>query len=243
MKAVHAQPMILEVIVQTVEDARAAARGGADRLEVVRDIASGGLTPSIELVRAIAAETPLPLRVMVRENAGFEARAGEVGTMRAAVEELGAAGVDGIVIGFAARGVPALDTLAAVLDTTAMRATFHRAFDSLVDPLGSLDAIARIPQIDRILTNGGDGPPAARADRLRALVDRAGDRLTIVAGGGVDEETLAYFARSGCVSEVHAGRAARDGRDPNARVSADRVSRLRDLSNQRTRTRTLNLEP
>ncbi len=88
MKAVHAPiPMILEVIVQTVEDARAAARGGADRLEVVRDIASGGLTPSIELVRAIAAETPLPLRVMVRENAGFEARAGEVRTMRAAVEE------------------------------------------------------------------------------------------------------------------------------------------------------------
>ena len=56
---------------QTVADAREAARGGADRLEVVRDLESGGLTPPLALVAAIAAETALPLRVMVRENAGF----------------------------------------------------------------------------------------------------------------------------------------------------------------------------
>ena len=57
---------------QSVADARAAAQGGANRLEVVRAIRDGGLTPALSLVEAIAAETALPLRVMVRENPGFE---------------------------------------------------------------------------------------------------------------------------------------------------------------------------
>ena len=58
-------PLLLEIIVQTVDDARAAEAGGADRLEVVRDINQDGLTPSLGVVRAIQEATRLPLRVMV----------------------------------------------------------------------------------------------------------------------------------------------------------------------------------
>jgi hypothetical protein len=65
------KPILLEVIVQTVDDARAAEAGGADRLEVVRDINRDGLTPSIDVLRSIRAATRLPLRVMVRESATF----------------------------------------------------------------------------------------------------------------------------------------------------------------------------
>jgi copper homeostasis protein len=67
--------MLLEVIVLSVDDARTATEGGADRLEVVRDIRQGGLTPPLALVRAIQRETHLPLRVMVRENAGYDTEA------------------------------------------------------------------------------------------------------------------------------------------------------------------------
>src|SRR5438105_1821049 len=65
-------PVLLEVIVQSVEDARAAARGGADRLEVVRAIRDGGLTPPVALVRAIAAAVALPLRVMIVAGGGVD---------------------------------------------------------------------------------------------------------------------------------------------------------------------------
>jgi copper homeostasis protein len=75
-------PPLVEVIVQTVEDAREATRGGARRLEVVRDIRSGGLTPPVSLVRAIAAETPLPLRVILRENDGYGTDARELPALR-----------------------------------------------------------------------------------------------------------------------------------------------------------------
>ena len=64
-------PLLLEVIVQSVEDALAAEAGGADRLEVVREIERDGLSPSLDLVRAISSATRVPLRVMVRESNTF----------------------------------------------------------------------------------------------------------------------------------------------------------------------------
>ena len=62
---------ILEVIACSVADAVEAEKGGANRLEVVSDLDRGGLTPAVELVRAIQDAVNLPLRVMVRESDGF----------------------------------------------------------------------------------------------------------------------------------------------------------------------------
>jgi copper homeostasis protein len=226
--------MLLEVIVQTVEDARAAEEGGADRLEVLRAIRDGGLTPPLALVRAIAGSTRLPLRVMVRENAGYTMHPSELPALRRAAAEFAAERVDGIVIGFARDGEAALDDLASVLDEApGLRVTFHRAFDSLADPLRAIDALVGLPQVDKILTSGGDGPPAARCARLKEYVARAGANLTIVAGSGVDEEAVALFAREACVHDVHVGRAARERNDQDAPVSVARVRRLRDLASGR----------
>src|SRR5207248_5942002 len=88
--------LLLEVIVQTLADAREAASGGADRLEVVRAIRDGGLTPLVSLVRSIAAEMPLPLRVMVRENAGYATHDAELPVLRRAAAEFAAVGADGL---------------------------------------------------------------------------------------------------------------------------------------------------
>ncbi len=223
--------LLLEVIVVSVADARAAADGGADRLEVVRGIHVGGLTPPAALVRAIAAETALPLRVMVRENGGYSTDPREIASMRRAALEMADVGVDGLVVGFAADGEAVLDHTAAVLEVVpALRVTFHRAFDQVRDPLATIDRLRSIPQIDSILTDGGRGTPAERCGRLRRYVESAGSAVTIVAGGGVDDEAVAWFARHGCVRAAHVGRAARDGGRQEAPVSAERVRRLRELA-------------
>jgi copper homeostasis protein len=223
--------LLLEVIVQSVADAEAATAGGADRLEVVRAIADGGLSPARDLVAAIAAATPLPLRVMVRDAPGFIATAETIARLTHEVQYLSGLGVDGVVIGYARDGVPDLDAVEAILrHQPALPATFHRAFDTLVDPLSAIDAIAALPQIDRILTSGGDCSPAVRCARLQACARRAGERLRILAGGGVDARFLELLAQVGCVQEAHVGRAAREGDDPGAPVSAARVRQLRALA-------------
>jgi len=221
---------LLEVIVQSVADAREAARGGADRLEVVRAIHVGGLTPPLQLVRDIAAEVSLPLRVIVRENAGYSTDASEHPTLRRAAEAFAGAGVDGLVVGFARAGQLQLDDLADVLHSAPdANVTFHRAFDQLTDPRCAIDALAGVPRVDRILTSGGDGTAATRCERLRAYQARAGARLTIIAGGNLDDVMLVELVRTASVREVHVGRAAREGADPGAAVSAARVERLRDI--------------
>ena len=223
--------MLLEVIVSTVADAREAARGGADRLEVVRDIAQGGLTPPLDLVRAIAAETTLPLRVMIRENGGFETNRGELNAMRRAASAFVDIGVDGLVLGFACDGQPLVGQLCEIIDAVPeARATYHRAFDTLTDQVDAIEQLSAIPQIDRILTDGGDGSPAERCNRLRRLSAAAGDRMTIIAGSNVDVQMLSMIAATGCVREVHVGRAARPGHNRDAAVSADVVRKLRQLA-------------
>lgn len=224
--------LLLEVIVQSVADARAAADGGADRLEVVRAIREGGLTPLLSVVRAIAAATPLPLRVMVRGNAGYEMAPDELPALRRAAEEFAAAGVDGLVIGFARSGEAVLEDVERVLAAApGVRVTFHRAFDALRDPLGTIPALTSLRNIDHILTSGGEGSAEARCERLTQYVRRAGPGLAIIAGGGVDEAALSLFARQGCVREVHVGRAARDGGDADGPVSAARVRQLKAIAN------------
>jgi copper homeostasis protein len=224
-------PILLEVIVQTVADARAAADGGADRLEVVRAIRDGGLTPAPSLVEAIATATSLPLRVMIRENAGYESSPVERRLLQQAASDIASIGVHGLVAGFARGGDLLLDDLSVVLDAAPrVPVTFHRAFDTLADPGGAVDVLGQIQAIDRILTSGGDGTARERCARLRELSARAAGRLVIVAGGGVDEAAFAMFARDGCVREIHVGRAARDGIDPDGPVAAARVRRLRGLA-------------
>jgi copper homeostasis protein len=221
----------IEVIVQTVDDARAAEDGGADRLEVVRAIDAGGLTPALSVVDAIKDATSLPLRVMVRENAGFETSGAEIAMMRAAAGEFGKLGVDGLVVGFAKSGELSLAEFAAVVEAApGVPITFHRAFDSLANPLAAIDILASHQRIDRILTSGGDGLAAERCSHLREYVARAGSRLTIIAGGGVDVEMFRVLVGQRRVTEIHVGRIAREERNAEGSVSAARVRRLREIA-------------
>jgi len=222
--------MVLEVIVQSLDDARAALEGGADRLEVVRAIEDGGLTPPLELVHEIAAHVGLPLRVMVRENAGFRIDDGELDRLRSAAYAFESAGVHGIVLGFADPGGVRMEEVMSVLaEAPRVAVTFHRAFDTLLEPDAAIPVVAACPQVDRILTSGGNGSAEDRCARLHRYSMAAAGRLHIVAGGGVDEDSIRAFARTQCVQEVHVGRAARADSHPSSAVSARRVAALRKL--------------
>ncbi len=224
-----ARGLFLEVIVCSVSDAVEAARGGADRLEVARAMEQSGLTPPIGLVREIQRAVRLPLRVMVRERDDFLCdRPGEFDRLCQAAGELDALGVDGIVVGFARDGAIDESSLARLLASAPhVRATFHRAFDAAADPLAALDALKRHPQVDRVLTAGGEGPWHERCPRLATLAARAHPRITVLPGGGVDAAAIERIARTALLTEAHVGRAARVAPDSTAPVSSDAVRALR----------------
>ena len=151
--------MLLEVIVQSVADAEEAEAGGADRLEVVREIERDGLTPPLDLVRSIVDATSLPLRVMVRESDGFGITGPrELIALQRAFADLADLGVHGAVVGFARDGALDLD-LIAVGSGRRTRPAGHAAPGVRFgpDPEAAIDAALGFPQIDRILTSGGSG--------------------------------------------------------------------------------------
>lgn len=220
--------MILEVIACSVSDAIEAQKGGASRLELVRDLDRGGLTPSIDLVREIKNAVDLPLRVMVRESDGFttssEREVERLGEIAAELSELG---VDGLVIGFLKGDRIDFDLTARVLACApALKATFHHAFEAAGDQLQALRDIKTLSQVDRILSSGGAGEWEARMQRLDDYSRRAAPEIKIIAGGGIAGDEIAGLRRSTRIREFHVGRAARRGFSIEDDVAAELVHKL-----------------
>jgi copper homeostasis protein len=95
---------VLEIAVDTFEDAVAAVEAGADRLELVSDLAMQGLTPPEELVRAVCravgGAAGVPVVAMVRPRPGdFEYSYAEMDMAVRQVERVTAAGAAGVVFG------------------------------------------------------------------------------------------------------------------------------------------------
>jgi copper homeostasis protein len=219
--------LLLEVIVCSVDDALAAAEGGAGRLEIVRDLQLGGLTPDLATVRDIVSAVRIPVRAMVRETQVFEVTdAAQVERLFDAAAAFADAGVEGLVLGFLRNGMPDLNLTSSVIAAASLPATFHRAFDEVLDPFVALDSLKTCVGVDRVLTSAGGGSWSDRAKLLARYATRAAPEIAVLPGGEVDESALRELVRVDGVAEAHAGRAARRPPTHGGRVDAERVRAL-----------------
>lgn len=60
--------MKLEIIATSLNDAKKIALGGADRIELVKNIHEGGLTPDIALIKEVCSNVEIPVYVMLRPH-------------------------------------------------------------------------------------------------------------------------------------------------------------------------------
>jgi copper homeostasis protein len=209
---------LFEVIVLDALDACNAQAGGADRVELVRDIALGGLTPSVEVFRSVRAATDLPIRVMLRSQDGYLADE-RVYEDALALRE---AGAEEFVFGFLASGAVDVPAIEGVLDAIGPCGwTFHRAIDHAADRDAAWAALANLSNVDTVLTSGGPGGHAR-------LIAESGRAPRVMAGGGLREEHLPAL-KAGGITAFHAGTAVRPSwRDP---VDVALVARWRDRLN------------
>jgi copper homeostasis protein len=84
------------------------------------------------------------------------------------------------------------------------QATFHRAFDESGDLAAALEDIILIGA-HRILTSGGVDAALEGASTLRSLIQQAGNRITILPGGGLHAGNIAEVARVTGARELHTG--------------------------------------
>ncbi|HWU08034.1 MAG TPA: copper homeostasis protein CutC [Streptomyces sp.] len=204
---------LLEVIALDAEDAVAAQAGGADRLELVTDMAADGLTPSVTAFAEIRAAVDIPLRVMLRLADGFAA-----GDIRALVEKthaMRAAGAEEFVLGFLDQDghvdLVAVERLVAELNGCPW--TFHRAIDRAADRDVLRKHLADLPGLDTYLTAGSPDGVDAGMDTLVAEAGHAdlpGYEPQIMAGGGLRLDHLPRLRAAG-IEAFHIGGMARPG--------------------------------
>ena len=220
---------LLEEIACTVDEAVAAELGGADRIELVRDLARGGLTPAIDLASAVVDAVRIPVRVMIREEEPFVVSGpAVVEALCEAARAIGRLRVDGLVMGFLDdRGSVDEGLVGRVLrEAPTVKVTFHRAFEHVADPVDAFAALARWPQIDRVLVNGGSGDTADRLAALRRLAALAHSGIGVLSAVGSDRDLLAAVCATPELREAHVGRAARDPETVDSPVSAAKVRQL-----------------
>ncbi|MGL5317905.1 MAG: copper homeostasis protein CutC [Bacteroidales bacterium] len=195
----------LEICVYSYESAMNAQQAGADRVELCAGLPEGGTTPSYGMIRKVCKDLLIPVHVIIRPRGGdFCYSADELEIMCediAIARELGAAGV---VIGVLDQhgNVDKVAMKKLMEASEGLSVTFHRAFDMCVDAFEALEDIIALG-CQRILTSGQENNASLGGMLLRDLVKRAGERIIIMPGCGINPGNITQIAEDTNASEFH----------------------------------------
>lgn len=197
--------MTIEVCIDSVASAINAARGGAERVELCDNLFEGGTTPSAGMIEVVRKHIDIGLQVMLRPRGGdFLYAEEEFEVIRKDLQIARELGADGVVFGFLTSdgNIDKKRTEEFIELAGPMNVTFHRAFDMTRDPFKALEELIQLG-VDRILTSGQERTAIEGMDLIAELVRQAGDKIIILAGGGVRPHNIHKLARKTGVKECH----------------------------------------
>ena len=196
--------VLVEACCDSVQTARDAAAAGAGRIELC-GAGDGGTTPSFGLMTRARDVLRVPMHVMIRPRAGdFVYSEDELTVM---VHDIGIAqsvGADGVVFGVL-RDDSTVDeqTMRRLVEAARpLRVACHRAFDTTPDATQALDMLLQLG-VDIVLTSGHARIAMAGRLQLAEHVVRAGEKLSVMAGGGVRAPNVLQIVHDTGVHEVH----------------------------------------
>ena len=171
---------LIEACVDSYASCMAAAKGGADRLELCANLAIGGTTPSAAVFKQVQRDCDVKINVLIRPRFGdFLYTEPEMEEMCEEIKMFRDLGANGVVIGtLTADGELDQEKMRRLMDCAGgIDVTLHRAFDMLEA------AIAL--GCKTILTSGQEKDVVAGKDTLKAVYEKAAGRIDIMAGCGV----------------------------------------------------------
>ncbi len=196
----------LEVCVDVLESVFIAEKMGADRVELCSSLSLDGLTPSYGMMK-VAALASVPIYAMIRPRSGnFIYTDKELEWMHEDIYAAYHTGIDGVVFGClnvnSSFDKEAMRSLYKAAKSKNLGVTIHRAFDAVNDPFEALDFLMELG-VERLLTSGQKQTALEGADLLFQLVQYSSNRISIMAGSGVNPENLRECIKKTNAHEFH----------------------------------------
>ena len=202
-------PVFLEIAVTSSAGALTAINAGADRLEICEALEIGGITSSPETIEAtLAVAGSVGVHALIRPRGGnFVYSPDETELMIDQARRTTAQGVAGLVIGaLDAQGLVDLPVMSRLITEVLainpnLELTFHRAIDASANPVSVIGQLIDLG-FTRVLSSGGVPAAPDGVQTLAARATAAQGKIQIMAGGGMQPQTIAQVIAVG-IDAVH----------------------------------------
>ena len=195
----------VEICAQSLTSALIAQEGGADRIELCTALEVGGLTPSFATITEARRLLKIKICILIRPRAGnFCYSDLEYDLIKKDIIFCKEQGIDGVVVGCLKPNQEYDLVRMAELEKLArpMQIVSHRAFDQTPDGFKAMEQLIELGY-DRILTSGQKGSVEEGKMMLKALVEQAKGRISIMPGNGVTAENIADILTVSGAEDIH----------------------------------------
>ena len=187
--------MIIEVCAESYESAINAELGGADRIELCKDLHLDGLTPDFEIAKKTINKLKIPVFILIRPREGdFVYSNEEFELMKQHIVKFKEMGCKGIVSGVlkSDNTIDLIRTKELIELSKPIDFTFHRAFDKIINPFNGMEQLINIGA-NRILTSGQKETAAEGIELIKKLNQSAKGRIKIMPGSGIKLNNVNLF--------------------------------------------------
>lgn len=183
---------MIECCANSITSALIGIKAGANRIELCADLHKGGITPRYSDIEKLRNLTNINLHVLILPIANkFIYSKEDLKKIIKDIEFCKKIGVEGVVVG-AINNDKSIDitTTKKMVDIARpMKVTFHRAFDKCSDLQNNLEDIIKTG-CDYLLTSGQCTDVNEGLKNIAQLIKIAKNRITILAGGGVNHNNI-----------------------------------------------------
>jgi len=196
---------ILEISTYNIEGVRKALELGVDRLELCDNICEGGTTPSYGFTKMAVNTGHKNIFIIVRPRGGdFLYSNDEFELMKEDIKIAKTIGVRGIVSGILTSDgkIDKVRTKELVELSKPMSFTFHRAIDMTANYEEAIEDLIEIG-VERVLTSGQESTVPNGVEALKNIISKAGNRINILVGSGVNPSNLLDIKEKTGAKEFH----------------------------------------
>lgn len=203
--------MLVEICANSFRSAQNAQNAGADRIELCSELAVGGITPSYGLICHVLNTLNIPTHILIRPRGGdFCYTNDDFEIMKQDIELCKSLGAQGVVSGILNSdfSIDVDRTMRLIELSRPMHFTFHRAFDSVPNPVKGLKQLEAMG-VGRVLTSG-QAPTAIEGLSLLKTFQEDFKGI-IIPSAGINCENIKQFKLSG-FKEIHFSASAQQPR-------------------------------